>query len=397
MNINTQFKNIIDNNQLYSCEELPSNCRTSHIIKYKNGNKNENVLPIKLYIENESQHWHLKNNLYQGIVILWLTKSNKSLVIHKNEISVFEAISSTILSQYEKLICEFNDIPNKISDYYKTDNLIPLQNILSNTKYKVLSREETKNTMSHPNSLETNAQEELIALLGENSSYFKTPEKCKADAVYYEIDMSKSIGIQVKSATFKDNGILNVFHNTNKYEGLLLFCRAMPRIYVGTFIIPGSSVLLNNLGFSFSERSKYLCYLVPDTLLKSFMSGLYLAVLNNKIRYKYPSGKLINISSLLIKNFDEFCIPEYKTDIKENTSSNWRNQKFPKLSYIVPKVQGTPVDIIINNVKIQDKHAAMHKNRNGYSLKLQKQGGRQNGKNTKIPYEIGDFDGLFVF
>ena len=79
MNINTQFKTIIDNSQLYSCEELPSNCRTSHIIKYKNGNKNENVLPIKLYIENESRHWHLKNNLYQGIVILWLTKSNKSL------------------------------------------------------------------------------------------------------------------------------------------------------------------------------------------------------------------------------------------------------------------------------------------------------------------------------
>ena len=35
MNINTQFKNIIDNSQLYSCEELPLNCRTSHIIKYK--------------------------------------------------------------------------------------------------------------------------------------------------------------------------------------------------------------------------------------------------------------------------------------------------------------------------------------------------------------------------
>jgi hypothetical protein len=392
----TQFQDIINNSKLYSCEELPLNCRTSHIIKYKKDNKNENVLPIKLYIENKAFGWNLNANLYRGIVVLWLTESEKSLVIHTNELRSLRTRSSSILLQYKNLLCNFSDIPNKISNYYKKEHLITRVEVLKNTKYEVLSREEIKNTRPDTNILEALAHEEITALLCEDK-YKLTPEKCKADAGYYDGNLiDKYIGIQVKSATFQKNGKLNMFHNINKYSGLLLFCRPMKRVYIGTFVIPGSLVETNEIGCNFSENAKYTPYLVPDPLLNNFMSGLYLSVINNEKTYEWPSGKIIDISSFILKPFDEFCKPESKTDLKENASANWRKEKYPNLSYIVPKVQGTAVDIIINDVRLQDKHGAKFKGHIGYVVNFQKNGGRHI-KHNQVPYEVGDFDGAFVY
>lgn len=393
----TQFQDIINNSKLYSCEELPLNCRASYIIKYKKGNKGDIVLPIKLYIETKAKRWNLDSSLYRGVVILWLTESEKSLVIHTNELRSLRTRSSSILLQYKDLLCDFSDIPNKIFSYYKKNNLIIRKEVFKNTKYEVLSREEIKNTRPDTNILEALAHEEITALLGENK-YKLTPEKCKADSGYYngDLNIDQYIGIQVKSATFQKNGKMNVFHNTNKYGGLLLFCRPMIRTYVGTFVIPGSLVETNEIGCSFTENSKYTSYLIPDPLLDNFMSGLYIAVINNENTYEWSSGKIVDISSLILKPFDEFCKPEFKTDIKENQSASWRKEKYPNLSYIVPKVQGTAVDIIINDVRLQDKHGSKFKGHIGYVVNLQKNGGRHK-KNNNVPYEVGDFDGVFVF
>ena len=134
---------------------------------------------------------------------------------------------------------------------------------------------------------------------------------------------------------------------------------------------------------------------MPDPLLNNFMSDLYLSVINNEKIFKWPSGKNIDISSIILKPFNEFCKPEFKTDLKENQSASWRKEKYPNLSYIVPKIQGTAVDIIINDVRLQDKHGSKFKGHIGYVVNLRKNGGRHI-KHNQVPYEIGDFDGVFV-
>jgi hypothetical protein len=103
---------------------------------------------------------------------------------------------------------------------------------------------------------------------------FLTPEKCKADFAYTTGDMGLCLPVQTKSATLKKDGKrMNAFHNTQGYENMVLICRPMRRMYVGSAVLPGS-LAPKDLGLTLSDDSKYGKYIVPDPLLKEFMNGI---------------------------------------------------------------------------------------------------------------------------
>ena len=242
--------------------------------------------------------------------------------------------------------------------------------------------------------------EEVESLLSE--TFLLTPEKCKADAGYCHGDEDQCIAVQMKSATFKKDGkCLNIFHNTNNgYEGMLLFCRPMRRVYIGTLVMPGS-IAPTNMRVFLSENTKYVPYIVMDVQLQKFMKDLYNAVLNKDTTFRYPSGIDVDISSLQLFCFDDLCIPTCKSDQKERENRLWRHKILPDFIYDYPRIQGTTVDVIINGVRIQDKIAFQRKQQNtvAFTISISKNGGRQgrNGKPKRAPYDVGDFDALFVF
>src|SRR6476620_10710296 len=379
-------------------EKLKPNCRASHIFKLPN---EENVLPIKIKFETPSKSWNIENNEYNGLYLFFLSSESKILIIHINELNTKRTRTMTILNQYEKLLININEneIFNKLKSYFNIYS-VTLNDVLSNTKYNVIPREEILLNRKNTNELESNGHDEIISLLGNN--FLETPEKCKSDAGYFLNDKTKCIGIQTKTATIQTNkNVMNLFHNTNNYDGLLLFCRPMIRLYIGTIIIPGSLIKVSSFSFSLkNENTMYTSYLVPDAQLHSFMKKLYNAVINNEKELMWPLGKIVDISSIQLTDFNQLCIPNYKSDLLEYEFNKWRKEKFTNFIYEMPKIQGQTVDTIINGIGVQDKIAGHNYGKTDiYVANLKKNNGRNMKKKNfdTSPYEEGDFECLFVF
>lgn len=132
--------------------------------------------------------------------------------------------------------------------------------------------------------------------------------------------------------------------------------------------------------------------------MNNFITGLHNAILLNKTTYTWPSGLEVGITSIKLNSLKNLSVPTQSTDKVERESNLWRIERFPNLYYSIPKVQATTVDIIINDIRIQDKHGHKPHDHIGYTVGLTKNGGRQKKKSPlRSNYEVGDFDALFVF
>lgn len=69
----------------------------------------------------------------------------------------------------------------------------------------------------------------------------------------------------------------------------------------------------------------------------------------------------------------------------------------PDIQYKDPEIEGTTVDIIMNGVRVQDKHG-YQKDSRAIVVKMRKNGGyNKNNKRGDVPYNVGDFEVLFAF
>jgi len=314
MDITTRFEQLINTNGGI-IEKLPPNCKSSHIFKMNN-----KIMPLKLYIESTSCEWNL--NSYDGIVILYLIKTSNILIIHTSKLNTKRTRSLTINIQYSNLLRKINDVVD-LQQYIK-DYSESIDNIITDTKYNEIPRSEILETRKNTNELEADGYDEIYSLIPEMIS--KTVEKCRADAGFYiNNDLEKCIGIQIKTATLRKNGIMNVFHNCANYNNLLLFCRPMSRLYIGTVVIPGNLIISSSdIGLTFNDNSKYGEYIIPEIKMKQFMIDLFEAIIINQKEFIWPSGKIVDISSLTLFNFNDLCIPQYISHIKEYNSNKWR-------------------------------------------------------------------------
>ena len=91
-----------------------------------------------------------------------------------------------------------------------------------------------------------------------------------------------------------------------------------------------------------------------------------------------------------------FCDAVNVSDQIERRSFNKRLAILNGLDYKFPKCQGTTVDVLINGIRVQDKHAAQLDDRSGFPVRLSKKAGR-NGVKLDQAYSSEDFDALFIF
>lgn len=372
-------------------EYLPNNCQATHIIRV---NGDELVMPIKYIYELESRMWNLLTSEYRGILVLWLHSHSKVLVIHTDNLTTGRTRSSSIINQYSvDTVCTFVHTILSYFDQYKS----PYQDILSVTKCKIQTREERLLRPS-TNGLEAAAHDEIVSLIG-TEHWKETPEKCRADAIFYSNSLDSGIPIQTKSCTFKKDGkTLNLFHNTSGYDGMLLLCRPMTRVYIGTLVMPGS-LAPDHVHLYLAKGSKYMSYLVPDPQLSTFLRNLSGAMRAGETTLMWPSGIHVDIMSLKMASYVSLCTPVWASDQVEQLNCKWRYETLPGIIYEIPRIQGTTVDIIMNGARVQDKSASIMRRQNGLQVSLMKNGGRRGSKRCAkmVPYALGDFDALFVF
>lgn len=125
------------------------------------------------------------------------------------------------------------------------------------------------------------------------------------------------------------------------------------------------------------------------------MENLYNAVVAKQKTFTWPSRKVVDISSLTLFSLTDLRKPVFKTDQKERENADWREEVMPYLKYEYPREQATTVDVIMNEIKIQDKPGQCCEGKQGCVANLQKSSGRQTDKVQ--PYQAGDFEALFVF
>lgn len=386
-----EFVKAITQSGLGVVERLPKNCKATHVFRVQG---KETVLPIKYMHENNSGGWNLHTVEYRGVVVLWIHSQRAVFVTHTSKLTTGRTRSSSIVRQYHV------DSPDtfviKILSAFR-DYGVVMTDVLAITKYKVVSRKETLLRPS-TNGLEAQAHEEILALVG-SDHWKETPEKCRADAVFYIDNPDCGLPVQTKSCTLKKDGkTFNLFHNTSGYDSMVLLCRPMTRLYIGTLVLPGK-LAPKHFTLFLAEGSKYLPYLVPDTQLHTFLTSLHAAVANGIPSHTWPGGKRVDISDIKLVTYGSLCMPHYATDMVERQNHEWRLTVLPNFTYETPKVQGTTVDVIINGVRVQDKSAHAATDHKGFPVSMTKNSGRDGKKSgTKTsPYAVGDFEAMFVF
>ena len=389
-----KFERLVREGGLGTLERLPANCLATYAYR-RNECEESMVLPLKFVAETESKRWNWNYGQWRGIQVNWMTSEGQVLIIDTKDLSSLRTRTSTILRQFGGFVGKINDVAQRLSEFDKTEHHESLERVLRSTRYEVISREQILATRESTNLLEADAHDELKSLLGD--SLHLTPEKCKADFAYTLGDMTLCLPVQTKSATLKKDGkTMNMFHNTSGYDTMILCCRPMRRLYLGTVVIPGS-LAPKDLGLALSDDSKYGKFIVPDPMLDEFMARLYKAVLGGEISFIWPSGVNVAISAVVLQTFEDLCVPEGDANKAERESSLIREKSFPALQYEYPRVQASTVDIIINGIRIQDKHGVQRENER-YIVPLKKRNGRNGrGKLQNLaPYTDNDFDCLWV-
>lgn len=382
------FERLVEEGGLGTLERLPKNCLATYAYR-GNGCEEGMVVPLKFAVEAPSTVWQWNYGLYKGLVVLWMTSLKKILMYDNRR---YDGKKPSNSEKIVRILCEMvrsrSDIGMLLSEcdlgLYQN-----LANVLTKTKFAIATREEFLRLREPTFQLEADAHEELEALLG--SALYLTPEKCKADCFFHLGDEHNCLPIQTKSATLNKQGTAsNQFHKTNKYKSMLLFCRPMRRIYVGTIVMPGA-LAPSQFQIVLSDSSRYATFLVPDCLLLKFTIELYTAIKNETQSLVWPSGAELDISSIKLDDIETICMPSDSSSKVERENYLRRRNSLPNLTYILPRVQGTTVDVILNGVEVQDKSGHQVRNELYYTVNIVKNGGPQ-----RRPYEDGDFQVLWV-
>ena len=140
----------------------------------------------------------------------------------------------------------------------------------------------------------------------------------------------------------------------------------------------------------------YQPYVIQDDKLSNFLEEFKSAIENNKINLQWPSGKIVEISSVRSVSSMIMCRSTQVRYQSEHRNQASRAALLPNLCILDPKVQNTPVDKLIDDLRVQDKAGEKQRGQ-AWNVTLRKQAGKISGKQTSQPYHRDDFDVLWVF
>ena len=350
---------------------------------------NRPPMPLKVVVEQKLGCVALLEGKYDGLLVLWLLTGH-CLLIERSDMAVNGWTAPQVYRLHANKLVPHGALPCALKNWYDKKWIPSGRTYMPLKKHEILTRDEAVNKSKPLRTYESEAQEELCSILG--SRYVFTPEACTADAGFLNDDGGLALPIQLKTASLSAKKTYK-FVNTTGYDDMVLICRL--RGESTNVVLPGhgapDSVFLSTR----SPSSKFTPLLVRDDQLLEFLLSLYCAVKRKDLMHTWPSGECADISQITLSSMDTLSMPKNANRAIERGHFLWRQAIFPDLEYVMPSVQNTSFDVLIDAVRAQDKTARLRDQ--GYITSLQKSGGHVDGKPTAVPYAVGDFDALCVF
>ena len=246
--------------------------------------------------------------------------------------------------------------------------------------------------LTSPHMLEAEGQD-LVEKNLPPGVWTRTEEFCHADAVYGPLSAA-SLPIQIKtsSVTTKTGGYR--FTLTQRYDNMLVMCIHLPSKTI--YAVPGA--LLPNKTFSGrllgSTEDGNTDYIVQPEELATFLESLHATVSAGKSHGSWPMDSQHDVSSIRMITHKDANIPREANQRKAQEYANYRRTMLPGLISTPPRVQHTPVDILLDGKRIQDKLASAmtKKGATGWTCTMF----RDIKSRGILPYCDTDFDFLWI-
>ena len=246
--------------------------------------------------------------------------------------------------------------------------------------------------------LEAKTNEYIKKMIGNRGIYWATPAAtCSADSGFKveNIGADKNLGLQLKVSNQSSFGNYT-FNRCNNYPGMIIICRPLPfEKEPSEFLVMPNDSAIATINKSFQSPKHHLFkFRVPQTDLVNLLINIYKARHSNESTVKWPSGAIVDVSNIKFFTEDELNTPTSEKCKKEYENTKRRERTFPTFTYAYPDTQAT-YDVEINGIRVQDK-CAEESSSGIFSTKIVKNVGNVSNRRQKGPYEVGDFEALFI-
>ena len=298
---------------------------------------------------------------------------------------------NTVLGRSEFGLLQLSCVPGCVQRVCRDVSEIDGLRLVSLSEIQSASKPAVK-FMGH-NSQEAEGQD-LIESCLPAGLWTRTEEFCHADAIYGPLSAQNLLPIQIKtsSVTTKNGGYR--FTLNHRYDRMLVMCIHLPSktiFAVPGALLPDKTLSGKSLGSTEDGNSDFI---VQSEELASFLQSLYAAVSAGKSECSWPSGCHHDFSSIHMVTKQEANIPREANQRKAQEFADARRSMLPGLTFAPPRVQHTPVDILLNGMRIQDKlgSAMTRKGFTGWRCSMS----RDTRSKGIVPYWDTDFDFLWL-
>lgn len=369
------FVKLFKIDKLYNIEEMNWNSKFHYAINFdKSGDL---WLPVTLRAANKESRYDYLNLPESGIVICWRSDNEIAWYDVENWNKDLRRITWSKVILMTDHVVKSTELLNSIKNHF-SDIMIDKFSSLSSIKDLITIEKENYNGLDIENVFND--------FLKRFDKIIKCPEWCNAD--YYYGDEQFVMPIQIKSSqTIPRQGDFT-FKMRSNYPDMLIVLRHNT-LNMGCIVMPGNDLRKTSVCGTIS--GKYGKYIVEDDQLQDFIEKVYDNIVEGNKTYLWPKGVSINIENIKLIDRNDIVIPKHKLHKIEKEYALIRIDKLPNLLYSLPHRDGSPVDIIINDVRIQDKIAHTDQYNNNI-ININK----SNGRKKRQSYHEGDFDVLYI-
>lgn len=351
--------------------------------------ESDHVLPIKIEAEREGGFASWAQFVYSGVVVRYFQNGDTMLCASNETLS--NRVRCLRRDNADRLVSP-ETLKKQILQTVENDQTLLMER--RTAQYRHARGAERF-------ALEALGQSELMNTITKGC-YKVTPEFCPADAAYAPDTQSFSaecLPIQVKTANVSKAKKLQHTYNfssTSGYTGMLLLCRLMHTGQAATLALPGN-MAPKAIGYKHLEGSKWWPFMVKDRDLEGLLDRVFSALQTGEQDVVWPSGVVVDVTSIKIQPFDDLMVPKQRYHKKEHEARKGFLRRFPSLSVTYPAVQVSQVDCILQGVQVQEKCALSCRHRKDrFSVVLTRSFRSLDGKASRGPYCFEDFQALLA-
>ena len=232
-------------------------------------------------------------------------------------------------------------------------------------------------------------------------SLVRTFKGCRSDFGYHKgvDDLFLPIIVQGGSLTSEKRcKFRSVPKVVGRMPGLLL-CRPYPQ-QAETLVIPETMTPSSSFHLTYKENTKWYPFFVADRQLAGVLEGVYDSVGAGQQVFTLPSGKDLDISELGFISHAELCMPTAAYGQKSREFFLLREQWLPAIAFQLPQNLYTPVDAVVDGVRIGNVAGAPDRSTGRYRASVFRGTNRGQGLGRvrpTQPYEKGDIDVLWAY